>query len=283
MRLSSAATGQLGKKLRLCIVGGGWAGFRLATDLDKTKYAVDVISPTNHFLFTPLLPSTAVGTLEFRAIQEPIRTIPNLEYQQAAVESIDFDAQTLQCRDAFTEGHTFTLPYDILILAPGSETATFGINGVAHKPSSHVYFLKQLKHSRAIRDRLIECFEQASSLGTSAEQRKQLLTFVIVGGGPTNVEFASELHDFLSKDIKRLYPDLYSMAKYIWLRQASKSWALFTRSLSRMYSTSWPREESTLLPHKALLVLTLPPTRRRWLRAARFLLACSFGLLVSSR
>ena len=69
------------------ILGSGWGGYTVAKRLDKTKYDVRVISPANHFLFTPLLPSTAVGTLEFRAIQEPIRTIPQLgKYYQARVE-----------------------------------------------------------------------------------------------------------------------------------------------------------------------------------------------------
>ncbi len=62
------------------IVGAGWAGYRLAMDVSKEKYDVVVVSPRNHFLFTPLLPSTAVGTLEFRAIQEPVRTIPGIHY-----------------------------------------------------------------------------------------------------------------------------------------------------------------------------------------------------------
>ena len=62
-------------KSRCVVLGAGWVGFRLAKDLDKSQYDVTVISPRNHFLFTPLLPSTSVGTLEFRCVQEPVRTI----------------------------------------------------------------------------------------------------------------------------------------------------------------------------------------------------------------
>jgi NADH:ubiquinone reductase (non-electrogenic) len=82
-------------KPKVVVVGAGWAGFRVAQDLDKTKYDVAVISPRNHFLFTPLLPSTTVGTLEFRAIQEPVRTIPHVDYHQASVVNIDLDNQLL--------------------------------------------------------------------------------------------------------------------------------------------------------------------------------------------
>ena len=66
---------QIRFKSHLVVLGAGWGGFRLATDVDKNKYDVTVLSPRNHFLFTPLLPSTSVGTLEFRCVQEPVRTI----------------------------------------------------------------------------------------------------------------------------------------------------------------------------------------------------------------
>lgn len=220
MRRIVTRTAAAKHRQRVVIVGAGWAGFRLATDLDKGLFAVCVVSPRNHFLFTPLLPSTSVGTLEFRAIQEPVRTIPQCVYQQANVENIDFATRSVLCRDALEGGHTFTLPYDVLVLATGSETATYGTPGIAHHeasssspPANHVFFLKQLQHSRAIRDRLIECFEIASSPGTTDAARRQLLTFVIVGGGPTNVEFASELFDFLDNDVRRLYPDLHRQAR----------------------------------------------------------------------
>ena len=194
-------------KQKVLILGTGWSGYRCASDLDKSLFDVHVISPRNHFLFTPLLPSTAVGTLEFRAIQEPIRMIPDIHYYQAHVTSIDLRDSSVTCVDAFSDGHRFRLEYDALIVASGSETNTFGVKGVSDNP--HVFFLKQLQHSRSIRNRLIECFERASSPGvTSAVERQTLLTFVVVGGGPTSVEFAAELYDFLRKDVSRYYPEL---------------------------------------------------------------------------
>ena len=176
--------------------------------LDKKKFQVELVSPRNHFLFTPLLPSTAVGTLEFRAIQEPVRTIPNLSYYQATVDSIDVKNGSLSCIDAFHTGHHFNLKYDALILAAGCETATFNVPGVIG--NDRVFFLKQLKDARNIRNRLIDCFERASSPACTPEEKKRLLTFVVVGGGPTSVEFASELYDFLKKDVSRWYPDLHN-------------------------------------------------------------------------
>jgi NADH dehydrogenase FAD-containing subunit len=201
-------------KPRVVIVGCGWAGFRIAQDLDKNKFDVHLVSPRNHFLFTPLLPSTAVGTLEFRAIQEPVRTIPHMHYSQAWVKSIDFDASSLSCVDAFTDhAFSFELPYDVLLLAPGGETNTFNVKGVNGNPN--VFFLKQLQDSRKIRNKLIDCFERASSpaLVDDLEHRKKLLNFVVVGGGPTSVEFAAELYDFLKEDVSRWYPDLYKLTR----------------------------------------------------------------------
>lgn len=154
--------------------------------------------------------STAVGTLEFRTIQEPARTIPDISFYQAYVDHIDFDSRTAFCKDAFITGHQFELKYDYLLLAAGCETNTFNINGV--DGSRDVFFLKQLSDARAIRNRLIECFERASSPAVDEKEKLRLLTFIVVGGGPTNVEFAAELFDFIQKDVSRWYPDLYHHA-----------------------------------------------------------------------
>jgi len=246
----------IGKK-RVVIVGSGWGGFRLATDIDKQKNIVHVISPRNHFLFTPLLPSTTVGTLEFRVIQEPVRNIRGLHYEQASVDAIDFEKRTVECTDSFTEGHKFSLQYDVLVLACGSETATFGIRGIEHhKPrgtGSHVYFLKQLHHSRAIRDRLIECFERASSPGCStAAEQEQLLTFAVVGGGPTNIEFASELYDFLSTDVRRLYPDLAGKAKVVLIEAGPKILGSFHTNIARYVEATFRQRKVVVLTGRAV-------------------------------
>lgn len=210
--VATATSAATANKQKVVVVGAGWAGYRVAQDLDKTKFDVEVVSPRNHFLFTPLLPSTAVGTLEFRCIQEPVRTIPDIHYYQAEVKEIDFGKNELVCNDAFEQHYSFKLPYDVLIVAPGSETNTFNIPGVLNNPN--VFFLKQLEHSRAIRNKLIDCFEKASSpsLANNLAMKKELLTFVVVGGGPINIEFAAELYDFLKSDVARWYPDLFPLA-----------------------------------------------------------------------
>ncbi|KAI0221326.1 hypothetical protein L0F63_002713, partial [Massospora cicadina] len=168
-----------------------WAGFRLAKDLDPKKYDVTLISPRNHFVFTPLLASTSVGTLEFRNACETIR------YHNPTFEA--------------PESSTFDVSYDKLILAVGARVNTFGIKGV----QENAYFLKEINDARKIRRRVLDCFEQAFMPGASEETKRRVLNFAVVGGGPTvrtrfnpRVEFSAELHDFVKEDLSRLYPSL---------------------------------------------------------------------------
>jgi len=74
-------------------------------------------------------------------------------------------------------------------------------------------FLKDVGDARKIRNRLLSCFETAALPTTSDEMRKMLLNFAIVGGGPTGIEFSAEMHDLITEDMKRIYPDLIKYAK----------------------------------------------------------------------
>ena len=156
--LSTAA-----RRPRVLVLGSGWGGNHLARSLDKSKFDVRIVSPANHFLFTPLLPSTAVGTLEFRAIQEPVRTIEGLgEYYQAKAREVDTERRVVKCEDIFKQ-QRFEVRYDYLVVATGCKTNTFNTPGVAEREGKEVFFLKHLYHARQIRSRILECFERASS------------------------------------------------------------------------------------------------------------------------
>ena len=109
-------------------------------------------------------------------------------------------------------GDDHIIPYDYLVLSNGSQTNTFNTPGVEYG-KNNVYFLKSLEHARAIRHRILECFERASFPETSPEEREKLLHFVIVGGGPINVEFSGELYSFLNRDVARWYPELAPLIK----------------------------------------------------------------------
>ena len=192
------------EKKKVVVLGTGFGAFSFVKRLDTSLFDVTVVSPRNHFLFTPLLPSTTVGTIEFRSIIEPVRVAkPEARFYQAVCRSVDPVRKTISC-EGILEKNVFEFPYDLLVIAVGSVVNTYGIPGVAE----HALFLKDLADARAIRQRIIECFEQASQPGLSDEERKHLLRFVVVGGGPTGVEFAAEMHDFLTEDLQKSYPGL---------------------------------------------------------------------------
>tara|TARA_B110000285_G_C14556442_1_gene351584 strand:- start:201 stop:521 length:321 start_codon:yes stop_codon:yes gene_type:complete len=78
---------------------------------------------------------------------------------------------------------------------------------------NHIYFLKSLSDAQRIKNRLVDCFEIASNPEMTEEERKKFLNFVIVGGGPTSCEFAGELQEFITKDVKNRFPELVGKAQ----------------------------------------------------------------------
>jgi NADH dehydrogenase FAD-containing subunit len=95
------------------------------------------------------------------------------------------------------------IPYDKLIIAVGSSSATHGVPGL-----EHCFQLKTVGDAMSIRRRVLENFESASLPTTSAEERKRLLSFVVCGGGPTGVETAAEIYDLCQEDVMRYFPKL---------------------------------------------------------------------------
>jgi len=243
----------------------------VARDLDKTKFDVTVVSPRNHFLFTPLLPSTTVGTLEFRCVQEPVRTIKGVHYLQAQASGIDFEGKQVHCTEVYAHREEvqpgswksqpkaqLSLPYDKLVIATGTKSNTFGVPGITSQeeageisPSGtsrhNVFFLKQLEHARAIRNRIIECFERASSPSVSEAERRRLLTFVVVGGGPTSIEFTSELYDFLTRDVSLWYPDLATSHSVTLVEAGKHLLGSFDETLSNYVERKFKRRHIRLL------------------------------------
>lgn len=213
---------------KLVILGSGFAAFSLLKNIDTERFSVTVISPRNYFLFTPLLPSTTVGTIEFRSIIEPIRTArKGIRYHQANCVGVDREKQKLFCEGVF-KNTSFEIYYDYLVIAVGGKNNTFGVPGV----EKYALFLKELPDARAIRHRVIECFERASKPGRPEEDLRWLLHFVVVGGGPTGVEFAAELHDFVSRDVHKWYPDLMEYVQITLLEAQDAILTAFDQKLS---------------------------------------------------
>jgi NADH dehydrogenase FAD-containing subunit len=115
-------------------------------------------------LFTPLLASTSVGTLEFRSIAEPVRmTIPTAHFHLARCTGLSPEQKRITIRPEISAGlpehsEVSDLPYDILAIGVGAASNTFGINGV----KENAFFMKELHQARAVRKRLIDLLEEAS-------------------------------------------------------------------------------------------------------------------------
>ncbi len=234
---------------RLLVLGTGFGAFNLVKRLHQ-DFDVTVISPRNHFLFTPLLPSTTVGTIEFRSIIEPIRHArKDLRFYWASAVGLDQEKRVVRCVSS-ADGRRFDVGYDALVIAVGAANNTYNIPGV----SEHAMFLKELHDARELRQSIIRCFEQAAIPTVPAEERTRLLHFVICGGGPTGVEFAAELNDFLSEDLAKAYPALVPEARITLVEASNDILRGFDRKL-REYATKLFRRER-------INVLTASPVAR---------------------
>lgn len=237
-------------KERIVVLGSGWAGYALARSLNKSKFSRVLISPRSHFVFTPLLASTAVGTLEFRAAIEPVRRLGLDEFHQAWASDIDFKNKTIRLeanlnpdagsRTAVTprKGPEFDIQYDKLVLAVGCYSQTFGIEGV----TEHACFLRDVGDARNIRLNILQAFEKAALPTTPDEERRKLLHFAVVGGGPTGIEFAAELHDLVHEDISKLYPGLGDYVAITIYDIAPKVLPMFDQNLAS-YATNLFRRQ----------------------------------------
>lgn len=199
-------------RTRVVVLGSGWAAIsfvKALTTSDSEKYDVTLISPRNYFLYTPLLPAVATGTIEDRSIVEPVRRIikDKASYYEAVCEQIlPEERSVVACfpKDVGFPQACFKVKYDILVVAVGSVNNTFGCPGVRE----FTFFFKGIRDAVALRRQISECFERASLPHTTHEERQKLLSFVIVGGGPTGVEVAAEMHDMIRDDLSKMYTHL---------------------------------------------------------------------------
>jgi NADH dehydrogenase FAD-containing subunit len=292
-------------KPRVVVLGSGWGAISFMKALRKDvarKYDIVLLSPRNYFLYTPLLPAVATGTMEERSIVEPVRNvvIGKGEFYEAVCQNVDPEnKQITACfpKDSGFPEACFRMSYDHLIVSVGSVNNTFGISGV----KENCFFFKSIDDASRLRSQVSECFERASlpytpeevrphttsflvsfcsfcaalpaltwmlhtsglfldcpcaswcsfrpypsrsgaecsglktivplakmtlkhkglhpsyaaqlCRGASVQDRKKMLSFVVVGGGPTGVEVAAEMYDMVTQDMNRLYPNLMKDVK----------------------------------------------------------------------
>ena len=178
-------------RTRIIIVGAGFGGLAAAKALAGSDFDVTVIDRHNYHLFQPLLYQVATAGLSPSDIASPIRSIlsraQNIRVVLADVTGIDTDRWEVIAEDQH-------FPYDTLILATGARHAYFGQDEWAY----HAPGLKRIDDATFLRQRILVAFEKAES-ETSEERRQALLTFVVVGGGPTGVEMAGAIAELAKK------------------------------------------------------------------------------------
>ncbi len=187
-------------KQRVVVVGMGFAGVNVALGLAGTECEVLLIDRNNYHLFQPLLYQVATAGLEQESIAYPIRALTrnwnNLTFKMAEVTGID-----RQSRQIMTS--TGIVPYDYLVVAGGSETNFFGNHAIA----THAHELKRLPDAECLRNKVLNIFEAAVQEQDHL-RRTEMLSFVVVGGGPTGVEFAGALIELIRYVLHKDYPSI---------------------------------------------------------------------------
>jgi NADH dehydrogenase FAD-containing subunit len=215
---------------KIVIVGGGFGGVTVLNKLQnrfQTDVSVDItmISKDNYLLFTPMLHEIASGMIETRHIVTPIRTFcKRSRFYCAEVESVDLENKAVEIRSSVAqisstqnpvnsmERNNTSVRFDYLVLALGSETRFFGMSDV----EQNAFTIKTLNDAIRLRNHIIYLLEQADQLLPESDidnnhlvrSQKELLTFVIVGGGFAGVETAGELNDFIRDSVNDYYHNI---------------------------------------------------------------------------
>ena len=180
---------------RVVIIGGGFGGLYAARALGRAPVDVTVVDRTNHHVFQPLLYQVATACLSPSQIAYPIRGVlrrqRNARVLLAEAAAVDVAGRKVRLRDG-------ELPYDYLVLAPGASHSYFGHDAWERLAPG----LKTLDDALDIRGRILLAFERAER-EPDPERRRALLTFVVVGGGPTGVELAGAIGEIACKVMAR--------------------------------------------------------------------------------
>ncbi|WKZ46723.1 MAG: NAD(P)/FAD-dependent oxidoreductase [Anaerolineales bacterium] len=182
------------------ILGAGFGGLTAAKKLKNAPVRITLIDRNNYHLFQPLLYQVAIAALVPSQVAYPVRTIfrdqKNLAFQMGEVNAIDLDARYIKMDGS-------VIAYDYLILAAGGRMNFFGVESV----EKNALYIKDLKSALRTRNHLLSMFERASH-EADADKRRAMLTFAIVGGGPTGVEVAGALAELISHVMKKEYREL---------------------------------------------------------------------------
>jgi NADH dehydrogenase len=212
---------------RVVIVGGGFGGLQCAKALRGRPVDVLLVDRHNYHLFTPLLYQVASCLLNPSEVTAPLRKVfrgsANVRYREGEVAGADFVGKVVRLADGAE------LPYDYLVLATGSQTNYYENQSVRE----HALGLKDLGEALQLRNHVLQCLERATTAPTE-EERLRLLTFCIVGGGPTGVEYAGALGELARLVLPHEYPELSaSSLRILLLEGGDRLLTMFVPRLSK--------------------------------------------------
>ena len=217
------------------IVGAGFGGLATARGLRDVAVDVTIVDRNNYHLFQPLLYQVASGLLDPSAIASPVRTIlrraRNVDVLRAEVTGVDLEHRRVATSVA-------TLDYDYLVLATGSVTDYFGNDDVRDKS----FGLKDLSDALVLRSRLLDCFERAG-LSDDEAARRRLLTFAVVGAGPTGVEYSGAVAELINHVLPKDYLRInFSEVTVLLIEAGDRVLATFAPRLSRLAARTLQRK-----------------------------------------
>ena len=194
------------EQTRIVILGGGFGGMYAALRFEKAlardrTLEVTLVNRENFFLFTPMLHEVAASDLDMTDIVNPIRKLlRRVKFVEAEVESIDLEARHVVVSHG-GEHHHHEIEYDHLVIALGAVTNFYDLPGVEER----AFTMKSLGDAIAVRNRLVECLEEAAP--ECCRVKQPLLTFVVAGGGFAGVETVAGVNDFVREALE-FYPSL---------------------------------------------------------------------------
>lgn len=189
-------------KEKIVVIGAGFGGLSFCKKIDKSKYDVTILDRNNYHSFPPLFYQIASGGLEPASISFPLRR----EFRGRRMQGCRFNYGEVKSIDA--ENHTVTteyetIPYDILVIAAGTTNNFFGIPDLQQR----VCTLKSTSQAIRTRNEVLLRLERAA-IEQDPDRRRRLLTFAVIGGGPTGVEVAGALGEMKRYIIPREYPSI---------------------------------------------------------------------------
>lgn len=198
---------------RIIIIGGGFAGLKLARKLSNTKYQVVLIDKNNFHQFQPLFYQVATAGLEPSAISFPFRRIfqnkKNVHFRMAKLKSVDTGEKVIHTNIG-------RLHYDYLMICTGAQTNYFGLKNI----EQNALGMKTTGEALTIRNTIIRNFEKALNTDDLKEQ-EAYLNIVIIGGGPTGVELAGAIAEMKKYVLPKDYPELDFNRMHIYLFEAA--------------------------------------------------------------